>query len=159
MLNCKSNYICSEYLTVDEMLVPFRGRCLFRVYMKSKPARYGIKIMCMCDARTHYLYSAFIYSGKEQTSRNTYSVPSKTVLKLAEPLFDTNRNVTGDNWFSSIELVDALKAKGLTYVGTMRRNKREIRKEFLPARSRPVQSSSFGFVRDKTLVSYVPKRN
>lgn len=38
----------------------------------------------------------------------------------AEPLFGTNRNITEDNWFSSIELVDELKNHGLTYVGTMR---------------------------------------
>ncbi|XP_051566192.1 uncharacterized protein LOC127447964 isoform X1 [Myxocyprinus asiaticus] len=31
-------------VTVDEQLVPFRGRCPFRQYMPSKPAKYGIKI-------------------------------------------------------------------------------------------------------------------
>lgn len=67
--NCQRHYSCSEYLTVDEMLCPFRGRCLFRVYMKSKPARYGIKVMCLCDAKTHYLYNAFIYTGKTEINR------------------------------------------------------------------------------------------
>ena len=160
MENCKANYTCSEYVTVDEMLVPFRGRCFCRVYMKSKPGKYGIKIMCICDAKTHYLISAFIYSGKEQTrANNSQSVPTRSVLRLAETLFHTNRNITGDNWFSSIELVDALKCCGLTYVGTMRKNKREIPKQFLPEKTRPIESSVFGFVQDKTLVSYVPKKN
>lgn len=62
--NCQSNYSCGEYTTVDEMLVPFRGRCKFRMYMKSKPARYGLKVMCICDSRTHYLFNAFVYTGK-----------------------------------------------------------------------------------------------
>ncbi|CAJ1061405.1 piggyBac transposable element-derived protein 3-like%2C partial [Xyrichtys novacula] len=30
-------------ITVDEQLVPFRGRCPFRQYIPSKPAKYGIK--------------------------------------------------------------------------------------------------------------------
>lgn len=37
-------------------------------------------------------------------------------------IMKTNRNITGDNWFSSVELVDKLKEHGLTYVGTMRKN-------------------------------------
>ncbi|XP_070301374.1 piggyBac transposable element-derived protein 4-like, partial [Salvelinus sp. IW2-2015] len=32
-------------VTVVEQLVPFRGRCPFRQYMPSKPAKYGIKVM------------------------------------------------------------------------------------------------------------------
>ncbi|CAK1598868.1 unnamed protein product [Parnassius mnemosyne] len=47
----------------------------------------------------------------------------------------------------------------LTYVGTLQKNKREIPREFLPNTTRPVESSLFGFVSDKTLVSHVPKKN
>ncbi|KAJ4438318.1 hypothetical protein ANN_14260 [Periplaneta americana] len=43
--NCKRNYCSSEYTTLDEMLVAFRGRCSFRVYLKGKPQNYGLQIM------------------------------------------------------------------------------------------------------------------
>ena len=36
---CRRNIIASEYLCVDEQLVPTRGRCPFRVYMGNKPHR------------------------------------------------------------------------------------------------------------------------
>lgn len=158
--NCQNNYSCSEYVTIDEMLCPFRGKCFFRIYMKSKPAKYGIKIMCLCDSKTHYLYNAFIYTGKSTSNRRgQVSIPTQNVLKLAEPLFGTKRNITADNWFSSVELVDKLLEHNLTYVGTMRKNKREIPSEFLPKKEREVGSTLFGFVKDKTLASYVPKRN
>ncbi|GBP96769.1 hypothetical protein EVAR_92303_1 [Eumeta japonica] len=39
---------------------------------------------------------------------------------------DNSRNVTTDNWYSSIPLAEALFQKGLTTVGTIRKNKREI---------------------------------
>lgn len=61
-------------MTVDEMLIGFRGRCVFRMYIKSKPRKYGLKIMCLCDAKRHYLLNAFIYSGK-----TTEQDPKKTV--------------------------------------------------------------------------------
>ncbi|XP_056639357.1 uncharacterized protein LOC130446872 [Diorhabda sublineata] len=158
--NCSNNYTCSEYLCIDEMLVKFRGRCSFRMFIKSKPGKYVLKVQCMCDAKTHYLYNAFIYTGKPLIQSNSsQSVPTQDVLKLTEPAYGSNRNITGESWFTSIELVDLLLQKGLTYVGTVRKNKREIPREFLPNKTRPVESSLFRFVRDKTLVSHVPKKN
>ena len=158
--NCQANYTCSEYSVVDEMLVGFRGRCSFRQYLKSKPKKYGIKIMCLCDAKTHYLLNSFIYAGKTtEPNPNKLSVPTLSVLKLVSPITNTNRNVTGDNWFTSIQLISELKSVGLTYVGTMRKNKREVPKQFLPNRTREEKSSLFGFTHDETIVSFVPKKN
>ena len=39
-------------LTVDEQLIPTRGRCNFRQYMPSKPGKYGLKIFWCCDSDT-----------------------------------------------------------------------------------------------------------
>jgi len=41
----------------------------------------------------------------------------------------------------------------------MKQNKRDIPQEFKPARQRDENSSIFGFTKDLTLVSYVPKKN
>ena len=37
--NCRRNYGPGPHLTVDEQLVPFRGRCPFKVYIPSKPGK------------------------------------------------------------------------------------------------------------------------
>ena len=60
LTRCRTTFIPSECVTIDEQLVPFRGRCKFKQYMPSKPAKYGIKIFWLCDsfmpfARRHYL--------------------------------------------------------------------------------------------------------
>lgn len=159
--NCKINYSCGEYVTVDEMLVGFRGKCRFRMFIKSKPVKYGLKILCLCDARTHYLINAFVYTGKDENRANPkkLSIPTQTVLTLIEPIANSNRNITGDNWFTSLELVEELQRQNLTYVGTIRRNKRELPKEFLASKQREPLSSLFGFTKDITIVSYFPKRN
>lgn len=43
--NFQNNFIASEYLTVDEQLLAFRGRCSFKQYIPSKPAKYRLKCM------------------------------------------------------------------------------------------------------------------
>lgn len=150
---------------IDEMVVPFRGRCKFKVYMPNKPAKYGIKIMCLTDSRNHYLFNAYVYTGKNSDGKGLtgderkLAIPTQAVIRLTKPIENSNRNVTADNWFSSIQLVDELRSRGLTYVGTLKKNKREIPPEFLPKKSRAVGSSLHGFTADKTLVSFVPKKN
>jgi len=100
LVNSQSNYSMSEYSTVDEMLIPFRGRCSFRMYMKSKPNKYGLKVMCLCDAKNHYLYNAFIYCGQNNVPNpKKFAIPTLNVLELVTPIFNSNRNITGDNCF------------------------------------------------------------
>ena len=52
-----------ENITVDEQLVPFCGRCSFRQNIKSKPAKYGLKLWLLCDSSTSYVLNAQIYTG------------------------------------------------------------------------------------------------
>lgn len=150
---------------IDEMLVGFRGRCRFKMYIPSKPEKYGIKIMALTDARTTYLYNAYIYAGKDSDSRGLepnekkLSKPTQSVVRLSKPLYNTNINITADNWFSSIELTQILLKNGLTFVGTLKKNKREIPTNFLPHKDRKVGDTIYGFTKDTTLVSYTPKKN
>lgn len=163
--NCQAVYTPGSNVCVDEMLIGFRGRCRFKMYMPMKPVKYGLKILCLTDARNNYFYNGYIYCGKNtdgmhlSEEEKRYSKPTQAVLRLSKPFFDSNRNVTADNWFSSIELVDILFDKGLTFVGTLKKNKREIPKEFLPARRKEVGSSMYGFSKRLTILSYVPKKN
>ncbi|XP_046683636.1 uncharacterized protein LOC124369628 [Homalodisca vitripennis] len=110
------------------MLVPFRGRCGFKVNMPKKPKKYGVKIMCSCDAKTSYLYNAYISTGVGSDGigltdhqQDFLLKPTQSVVRLCKPIERTNRNVTANNYFSSIETGDELKKRGLTYVGTMKK--------------------------------------
>lgn len=57
-------YSPSQDLTVDERMIPYRGRCCFRIYMKSKPARYGIKMWSAVDPTNSMLCNFDIYVGR-----------------------------------------------------------------------------------------------
>lgn len=163
--NSQEKYVPGANLTVDEMLTAFRGRCKFKMYIPSKPAKYGLKVQCLADSSTFYVYNTYLYTGKGSDSHTLSEVdkkkpiPTQAVLRLCKPIYNSNRNVTTDNWYSSIELSQELKIKGLTTVGTLKKNKAIIPKAFLPDKYKSIQSSMFGFTKDCTLVSYVPKKN
>lgn len=163
--NCQSAYTIGSLTCIDEMLISFRGRCKFKMYIPNKPCKYGLKLMALTDARNNYFLNGYIYTGKNSdgtTLRDidqSLSKPTQAVLRLSAPIQGTNRNITADNWFTSVQLVKTLKEKKLTYVGTIRRNKPEIPREFLPDRKRKVGSATYGFSEDLSLVSYVPKKN
>ncbi|XP_023213628.1 piggyBac transposable element-derived protein 4-like [Centruroides sculpturatus] len=160
LTNFQKYFTPSEYLTVDEQLLAFRGKCSFRQYIPSKPAKYGIKMFALCDVKTAYTVSLEPYLGKQPDGPYCFSTNAQDVVeRLVTPVQGTNRNITGDNWFTSVSLVKALKAKKLTYVGTIRKNRREVPAEFLYMRNRALHSSIFGFESNCTMVSYCPKKN
>lgn len=152
--NCRNLYTPFEYCTIDEQLMGFRGHCGFRIYMASKPDKYGLKIVMMNDARTTYMINAIPYCGKVRTGNEP--VPTYYVRKLSEPIHGTGRNITVDNWFSSVPLFQTmLTAYNLTMVGTLRSNKPEIPPSFLHAKE--PGTSLFAFDENKMLVSYAKK--
>lgn len=158
--NCRNNYSVGEFITVDEMLIPFRGRCAFVQYIPNKPAKYGLKCFVMCDAKTFYVSNLEFYCGKQPDGPYSMpNTPTAIVHRLLEEVKGSNRNLTCDNWYSSYPLAKELLENKITMIGTMKKNKREIPPEFLPHKTRPVGSSLFGFQKNVALVSYVPKKN
>jgi hypothetical protein len=150
-------YIPSEHVTVDETLVPFRGRCSFKQYMPSKPAKYGLKFWCLCDAATGYCLHMKPYLGSDNGAGRTSQLGMKVALELTERL-DVGRTVVTDNFFTSLALLRELRNRDLGLIGTVRKNHRELPPQFTSKRSQ-AGSSVFGFTEDATLVSYAPKKN
>lgn len=153
-------YRHGEHVTIDEILLAFRGRCPFRQYLPSKPAKYGLKIFAVCDAKTYYTSNLEIYAGKQNDGPNQISnSPSDVVKRLVDPIKSFHRNIVMDNWFMSVSLMtDLLDNFGLTCLGTLRKNKKEIPPEFTQTRGRQEHETYFGFQNNTTLLSYVPKR-
>ena len=142
-------------MCVDEKLEGFRGRCSFRQYIPSKPNKCGIKIYALVDSQVFYLHNLEIYAGLQP--EGVYRIrnkPSDVVLRLCQPIYGSGRNVTADNWFTSVELIEELRKKSLTYVGTIKKNKRQIPKEFITSAGRDINSSLFGFRKTQVGVLY-----
>ncbi|XP_053351170.1 piggyBac transposable element-derived protein 4-like [Clarias gariepinus] len=145
------------HVTVDERLVPFRGRCPFRQYMPSKPSKYGIKIWAACDAKSSYAWNMQVYTGKLPGGASEKNQGIRVVLEMSEGL--QGHNITCDNFFTSYRLANELQKRKLTMLGTIRRNKPELPSEILKMQGRSLHSSIFVFSDKATVVSYCPKKN
>lgn len=153
-------YVPSPCLTVDEQLVTFRGRARFKVFIPSKPGKYGILLRMMTDASSRYVLNILPYAGKpDDGQREPAGSAQRLVHKLVLPYKGSGRNVTMDRFYTSVELAEDLLKDKLTIVGTMNASRRDIPDKMRPNKIRAELSSSFIFTRDLTMVSYVPKKN
>ncbi|KAI4470813.1 piggybac transposable element-derived protein 4 [Holotrichia oblita] len=120
-------------ICVVERLAAYRGNCSFRVYMKSKSGRYGIKIWVGADCETLYFLNLQIYTGMQDRKQDVIE-EKRVVTDLIAPYYGSWRGITMDNFFSLIPLADKLYANKVTHTGTMRSNKTEISNPFLDNR-------------------------
>jgi len=127
---CEANYTPGTGCTVDESLHEFRGMFSFRQYIPNKPSKYGIKVYDLADNKTFYLDSSKLYTGAG-THAPGLPVATQAVLDLVPSVSGTNRNITTDNYYTSIPLAMELKSRKLTLVGTMKKNKAYIPSSFL----------------------------
>lgn len=159
--NCQNCYNLSGTTTVNEQLLSFRGRCKFKMYMKAKPDKYGMKIVTLNDAKTYYLFYGVPYLGKSvlHTTLPNETKPEYYFRVVTAPIHGSNRTVTCDNWFSSVPLFQRFLNDpfNLSITGTIRKNKREIPAEFKIA-SKTVPDTKFCFSDKLTLLSHTPKK-
>lgn len=155
----KMMYVPGQNLTVDEQLIPFRGKCNFRQYIPTKPHKYGIKVWVVCDSDTAYAYNLQVYVGKNRNAKPEVGQGQRVVLELTEGL--PGRNITCDNFFTSYSLAQELKRRIQTVVGTIRKNKKEIPPILLDMKKKPEGHAEFVFDSNlpASMVSYVTKRN
>ena len=158
--NLERYFVPGPFLTVDEQLVPFRGRCSFIQYIPSKPAKYGLKLFWVCDAQSYYPLKCIVYTGK--MSRIPVILGEnqghRVVLELVQPYQNKGRNITMDNFFTDNRLALSLLQRKTTVIGTVRRNKRFLPAEFKKKKHLKLNESLFAFSEKTAMVSYQSKK-
>jgi len=154
--NCIACYRPSENITVDEQLFPSKCRCPFTQYMSSKPDKYGVKYWLATDAKIRYILNGFPYLGKDETRPQNRSLGEHVVLRLLEPFLHKGRNVTTDNFFTSVSLANELQKRNTSIVGTLNKVRREVPPSLKNARD-PLHSTVIYKMGDITLTSYQGK--
>lgn len=146
-------------MTIDEQLVPFRGRCCFIQYMPKKPARYGLKFWTLCDVKTRYMLALELYSGKVENTVQ-HIVAANVVLRLVDQLpknIQQGRNITFDRYFTDFNLAQALLERKMTSLGVV-----DHKRSFVPNELKLIRqdlySSWFYFYRRHTILSYQAKQ-
>ena len=139
--NCKRRYVPSFDLTIDEQLFPCKTRCPFIQFMPKKPDKFGIKFWLLVDAKSKYLCNGKPYLEKDPTRTRENDLPADVCLWLMQPFVKKGYNVTMDNFFTSINLANKLKAQNTTLLGTVRKQRKEIPKVETMMKSKPLYST------------------
>ena len=162
VIACVENFSPAPNCTVYESLLGFRSRWSFKQYIPNKPSKYGIKVFVLADSQSSYSYSliSIVYTGKEAHSsqRNTnILVPTKVVLDLVDCISRTNRNITTNNYYTSIPLAKELQKLGLTLV-----SKQKTKDAYVNClcKTYEVGATFYGFDHEKnfTSPSTIPKK-
>ena len=156
--NLRKHYVPSEWITVDEQLYAYRGYVPGRAYMKSKPAKYGVKVFWACDAKNGYALAGELYSGKGN-ERNV-GLAQKIVLSLTDFFQNSGRNIFIDRYFTNFDLCTKLLDRNLTMTGTIMPSRRDVPKDFVKEKDREVHSTVELWEHEKRvmLLSYIPKK-
>ena len=118
-------YNPDENVTVDESMVKFKGRLSFRQYLPAKLVKWGIKIWSLAESKTGYLHRFQVYTGKENNTQEK-GLPHRVVSELVSHLHYTNVRVYMDNYYTGVDLLTSLHARGIYACGTIRRNRKGL---------------------------------
>lgn len=77
-------------LVIDESMVPWRGRLIFRQHISLKSHKYRIKLYKLC-LTSGYTYNIIIYAGKTADVPQSIGHAHKITIEITEGLFDEGR--------------------------------------------------------------------
>ena len=88
----------SSNLSVDEIMVGFRGRFGAKQYMPNKPTKYGIKAFTIAYSANGYILDTLLYTGADtlENSNPQYShlpQPARVVLTLSSEYLNQGRTI------------------------------------------------------------------
>ena len=110
-------------VSVDEAMIPFKGRSSLKQYLPMKPIKRGIKVWAQADANTGYISAFEVYTGKKGNTSEK-GLGAKVVKALCEQLKNSYRHIYYDNFFASVDLALDLLGYGLYSCGTLRLNRK-----------------------------------
>ena len=89
-----------EHLAVDEVIVSYKGRVVFRQYIPKKHKRFGIKIYKLCDS-LGYTYDMSAYLGKQRLHATAQITATHgTVLQVIRRVDGLCHKIFMDSYFT-----------------------------------------------------------
>ena len=80
-------------------------------------------------------------------------------MQLCSPFINKGRNVTADNWFTSLPVVERLRENKTTYVGTINANRRVLPPACKETKGRKRGDTRFFYNNNILLCSFWDKRS
>ena len=123
-----------ENISVDEALLLWIGRLIWKQFIRTVRARFGLKSFVLAEASSGYVWNSIIYTGDDTLVEegNTYQYQATNiVMSLSEKVLDEGRCLFMDNWYSSLELLSELRNRSTDVVGTVRKDRKGLPKDVM----------------------------
>ena len=127
----QSVYTPHRDVSVDEAMIPFKGRSTLKQYMPQKPVKRGIKVWALADAMNGFVSMFQVYTGKQGNTAEK-GLGANVVTTLTKPYTNTFRHVYFDNFFTGVGLLLDLHESGLYGCGTVRTNRKGFPQQLKP---------------------------
>lgn len=100
--NFQHEYNPHREMSVDEAMVPFKGRLGWKQYMKDKPIKFGIKLWVAADAITAYCFNLDVYVGKAATEvLPAFGLSGQVVVNLLTSVLGNGHIIFTDSFYTS----------------------------------------------------------
>ena len=123
---CFQVFSPGKYVSIDESLVLFKGRLSFQQYIKSKRARFGIKLYQLCTSNGIFL-DFIVYHGNIAPQliemEEGALITGRKPATFMERSFGIGHNLYIDNFYISLRLAKYLIENGTNVTGTIRENR------------------------------------
>ena len=113
-------FIPDKDLSIDESMMLFRGRLIFRQYIKNKRHKYGVKYYELCTS-DGLIMRISIYSGQAENS--TLGKTAAVVINLMQDYLCKGHHIFLDNYYNSVPLTQYLSNNQTYVTGTLRKDR------------------------------------
>lgn len=130
--NNKMKELCipSRELSIDESMVLWRGKLLWRQYVQGKRHKFGFKLYVLSQPNG-LVHKIHIYGGTRDLDVSGVGHAAKVVRKLMEDLEEEGHALYMDNFYNSVPLTEELLANKMYTTGTLQSKRRGNPKEVL----------------------------
>ncbi|CAG5121162.1 unnamed protein product [Candidula unifasciata] len=115
---CRAAFYPYENLSLDEMVIGFKGRWQYKQFNAQKPKKYHIKTFGLCDAATGYVVNLLVYFGRD-TSYNPELDADSGHAARATTFF-------ADRYYTTRVLLDHLLQQETYFTGTLNLNRKDF---------------------------------
>ena len=123
-------------MSVDESLVLYKGRLKFKQYIRTKRARFGIKLYEICTSNGITL-DFMVYCGKgmydDDDPHEELPYSERIPVVLMQPYMGNGHTLYTDNYYTSPALAVHLLKNKTHLCGTIRNNRKNFAKELIDA--------------------------
>ncbi|XP_066585579.1 piggyBac transposable element-derived protein 4-like [Prorops nasuta] len=109
-------YKPDQQLSLDECIIPWRGRLSIKTYNPAKITKYGILVRVLSEARTGYVSNFCVYAADGKKLE-------KTVLSVIGQYKNMWHHTYQDNYYNSVTIAKMFLKNKLRVCGTIRKNR------------------------------------